>query len=235
MKDIVCIGCSITHCCERGGPSYVSLLNEMFSKEYRFINLGLSGVGLKICIDKYWEYVNENENPYCCIIQIPEFTRQPWIGHQEDIGENWTCNSNFFSIGPYEKRIVDIGKIDFMIECENFAKKDRDRLFDFILKIKPNVKSIVLNYAYWFHSYDVICHIFKDHYKKIKKICKEKRIDCTDIIWRDDFTKKGFIYEEDGCDMHLNKFGKDEFSKILSPFIKGIYNGFFIDQLKKRL
>ena len=80
-KNVFCLGCSMTWGSEvEYNESYPFILNKLINcqkDDYQVLNIGFPGAGLKYSIE-WFKFLLNDTNPYMCILQVPDFLRQPF-------------------------------------------------------------------------------------------------------------------------------------------------------------
>jgi len=237
-KNVICLGCSITlgeeHIANDGkltGESWPIVLQHLLSKEYQILNFGRAGFGLRNCIDWYNYFMPNEFSPEMCLIQIPDFARQPYPGIQSENDKlHYTFDYGSAFISPYinsetwhlkkNKNYNLISEVDFVQTLTLFIEKDFKRLVAFVEELcKKNIKVFLLLYSYWLNG--LVRPYTLKYFEKIKKKYFDTSISIIEFGTQKEWENNNKT--RDTC--HLNSDGFKLFANMIinEMFIGGAF------------
>ena len=216
MKNIICTGCSCTSGVYNDINSsylYSSILkNRLDARKYVVYNAGVSGCGLIHCINSFKNKSQEylGKNPDICILQLPEFLRQPQNADTRNVTDNYVTS--------YLNN--KLNKMNLLEMCDKLIEEDYNRLATFIENNKEiGTETIII--LYYYITYDILnfASFFYDKYFNIVvKYLNENNVKHTGILKQSYFNKMGWTLS-DG-DIHPNAIGNDKICDILIDLIE---------------
>lgn len=205
-KIVICLGCSHTFGGWEEGvmpdnETWPAQLQTLLGDEYQVLNMGRCAYGLGLNIAWYFHFVKYK--PYLCIMQLPQFFRQPYPDLQADITSNYTLFTGAFSL--FQK----MGQAKWLFSADKMIIAEINRLNLFLDELNQNeTKSLVFMYD----SFRDLRDINNLYYSKVKSLCKSKNIACLadDSLSVSAFENKNWLMDKSHPNIFGNKYIADK-------------------------
>ena len=217
-KIVVCTGCSHTFGMTGPKKSWPFFLGKHMGKGYQVLNMARRNYSLKLNVDWYNFYARKLK-PHMCIMQIPNFTRQPFPNKQPNKVIHYTAKYGVLDV--HQKRKV-VSDNEFRAMVPKLIGRELTRLRRHLVSLLDDgvVPVVVLYYTFDYMPELTYQYIDQCH-DQIEELCRELKVClCRDPenLSRNNFESKKWMHTDKA---HPGTRGNEFIASFVHDNIKG--------------